>query len=280
MHLRICPAMNVTCSHFWRRNQVSALDFAPGKLVPKQSVLDSNLDLSAALFDQHNVFSNILPLRFFEKQKFQPKFVKIRNEFKILAKAVVDAAIEAAISTLNFPEEKSGKFVNGVSLSGVDTDINLFDVENSGRLSWTLFSCVHLRFEIEEVNSCSLLDEDDAISRSSSRTYRSSTSAKSSSRSSRKERVCRKCRVSFLKSAEDNKLVWKSGNAWDDATVRQMFRRYLCNSSKNPAEIKKGNVTPQTTLIDFLLINHALLYNSAVAKIRNKNFIAIYIAEI
>ena len=74
MHLRTCPAMNVSCSHFWRRNQVSALDLAPGKLVPKQSVLDSNLDLSAALFDQHNVFSNILPLRFFEKQKFQPKF--------------------------------------------------------------------------------------------------------------------------------------------------------------------------------------------------------------
>ena len=202
MHLRTCPAMNVSCSHFWRRNQVSALDLAPGKLVPKQSVLDSNLDLSAALFDQHNVFSNILPLRFFEKQKFQPKFVKIRNEFKILAKAVVDAAIEAAILTLKVPEQKSGNFVNGVSLSGLDSDINLFDVESSGRLFWTVFSCVHLRFEIEEVNIYSLLDEDDAISRSSSRTYRSSTSAKSSSRSSRKERVCKKCGVSFLKTQQ------------------------------------------------------------------------------
>lgn len=70
-----------------------------------------------------------------------------------------------------------------------------------------VFSRLRLRFEIEEVNSCSLLDEDDAISRSSSRTYRSSTSAKSSSRSSRKERVCKKCRVFFLKTVEVSNYV-------------------------------------------------------------------------
>ncbi|CAG5106654.1 Oidioi.mRNA.OKI2018_I69.chr1.g2939.t1.cds [Oikopleura dioica] len=112
IHLRVCPAMNVPCSHFWKRTQVSHLDEAPGKFIPNHSILDSNLDLSAALFDQHNVFSNILPLRFFEKQKFQPKkkFVKIRNEYKLIAKALVDAAVEAALMIMKAPEQTKANY--------------------------------------------------------------------------------------------------------------------------------------------------------------------------
>ena len=50
----------------WSRRPVSQYDLPPGKFEAKCNTIDHDLDMSAALFDQHTLFSSILPLKFFD----------------------------------------------------------------------------------------------------------------------------------------------------------------------------------------------------------------------
>jgi len=59
---------------------VSKFDLPPGKFEPPKTMIDENLDLSASLFDQHTLFSQILTMKFFDRIKdIKPGFLGTKN---------------------------------------------------------------------------------------------------------------------------------------------------------------------------------------------------------
>ena len=85
----------------WNRTIVSSFDLPPGKFEPPTTIIDENLDLSASLFDQHTLFSQILTMKFFDKindiqVKRERKLIRIKSALRELASDIVNEAITAA----------------------------------------------------------------------------------------------------------------------------------------------------------------------------------------
>ena len=80
---------------------MSSFDLPPGKFEPPKAIIDENLDLSASLFDQHTLFSQILTMKFFDKindiqVKRERKLIRIKSALRELAADIVNEAITAA----------------------------------------------------------------------------------------------------------------------------------------------------------------------------------------
>ena len=183
------------------RQIVSSFDSPPGKFGPARSIIEDNLDLSASLFDQHTLFSQILTMKFFDKinqLKSKPpsqprKQIKIKSALKQLAEQLTTDAIASAQGVIEreraeLKKQSEQKFAVQRYIGGVSIDPN-------------------------EENIFDMVEESDTTSRPSSRP----SSLRSSSQSSRRSR----------------------GNGiLDDVTIRQMFRRYLCSPTKNSELIR------------------------------------------
>ena len=187
------------------RQIVSSFDSPPGKFEPSTSIIEDNLDLSASLFDQHTLFSQILTMKFFDKinkmkeRPAQPrKQIKIKSALKGLAEQLTEAAIEAARDVIvnereNLKKASEAKFAVQRYIGGVSVDPN-------------------------EENIFDLLTENDSIG------DRERTDSRPSSR------------PSSVRSSHSSRRT--PGGLLDDATIRQMFRRYLCSPTKNQEVIK------------------------------------------
>ena len=132
------------------RQIVSNFDSPPGKFEPEKSIIEDNLDLSASLFDQHTLFSQILPSKFAEKinkikKPIKPakrRPIKIRSELKELALEITNNAIEAARAEIESDREQRKKeseqkfavqrYIGGVSVNLNEENIfDLFEAESS-----------------------------------------------------------------------------------------------------------------------------------------------------
>ena len=65
---------------------MSSFDRPPGKFEPPKSLIDENLDLSASLFDQHTLFSQILTTKFFDKINEIKVFLIKKNRIGVYKK--------------------------------------------------------------------------------------------------------------------------------------------------------------------------------------------------
>ena len=109
-------------------------------------MIDENLDLSASLFDQHTLFSQILTMKFFDKikdikQRQERRLVRIKSALKTLADEITTEAIQNAKqqleveymkiheSDMKSDDEHASdavqRFIGGVSINV--NDQNIFD---------------------------------------------------------------------------------------------------------------------------------------------------------